>query len=260
VTKEDEIKLVEVGPENAAETGFFCFQNRRKEEGFRRKLNWLKKRFDEGLKIQVIREGGRGFIEYIPGEYAWRPVDAKGYIFIHCLWVTGRKRNVGCATTLLNKCIEDAKAAEMKGIAMVTSESHFMLGKRFLLKHGFESVESAPPSFELMVKKFGNARPPKLTGNWDAKLKRYGKGFTIITSDQCPYFVGAVNEMTGIADELGVGCKVVQLHTCDDVRDKAPSPFGVFSIIYNGNLIGYYYLGKKIFMKRFSEMIKRNLV
>jgi len=26
-------------------------------------------------------------IEYIPGKYAHRPVDAEGYMFIHCIFV-----------------------------------------------------------------------------------------------------------------------------------------------------------------------------
>jgi hypothetical protein len=26
------------------------------------------------------------FLEYVPGKYAWRPVDAEGWLFVHCLW------------------------------------------------------------------------------------------------------------------------------------------------------------------------------
>lgn len=34
----------------------------------------------------------RGFIEYLPGEHAWRAVHADGYLFIHCLWVVGKSK------------------------------------------------------------------------------------------------------------------------------------------------------------------------
>ena len=32
-----------------------------------------------------------GFIEYVPGEYAWRGVNAEGYMFIHCIWIAANK-------------------------------------------------------------------------------------------------------------------------------------------------------------------------
>ena len=28
-------------------------------------------------------------IEYIPAEHAWNPIDAPGYMYIDCLWVSG---------------------------------------------------------------------------------------------------------------------------------------------------------------------------
>jgi hypothetical protein len=34
----------------------------------------------------------QGMIEHIPCEYCWRPVEASGYIFIHCIFV-GFKRS-----------------------------------------------------------------------------------------------------------------------------------------------------------------------
>ncbi len=71
----------------------------------RKNLAWLKKRFDEGLKIKMLELPERGFIEYIPGEYAWRCVDAKGYMFIHCLWVVGKSKGKNFGELLLNECI-----------------------------------------------------------------------------------------------------------------------------------------------------------
>ena len=65
-----------------------CFLNP-KNEGYQIKLEWLKKRFAEGLTIKVLyaeeEQKVVGFIEYVPGEKAWRAVDAKGYLFIHCI-------------------------------------------------------------------------------------------------------------------------------------------------------------------------------
>jgi len=117
----NDFQLIEVNEGNVTETGFYCYMSKKNTEGYRRKLNWLKTRFAEGLKIKMLKLPERGFIEYIPGEYAWRPVDAKGYMFIHCLWVVGRSKGKGLATVLLNECIKDAQKEGMKGVAMITS-------------------------------------------------------------------------------------------------------------------------------------------
>ena len=53
------------------------------------KKEWLRQRFAEGLVFYRSRERGKCFIEYIPAEYAWVPIQAEGYLYINCLWVSG---------------------------------------------------------------------------------------------------------------------------------------------------------------------------
>jgi hypothetical protein len=82
----DKILLEKVGCANLCECGIGCLTNR-KHQGFQPKTDWLKQRFTEGLRFLLFRDGeGRplGFLEYVPGEYAWRPVDASGWLFVHC--------------------------------------------------------------------------------------------------------------------------------------------------------------------------------
>ena len=51
------------------------------------KKEWLKQRFEEGLVFYRSAERGKCFIEYIPAENAWVPIDAAGWLYINCLWV-----------------------------------------------------------------------------------------------------------------------------------------------------------------------------
>lgn len=51
----------------------------------------------------------RYFIEYVPAENAWAPIDAPGYMYIDCLWVSGQHKGHGYSNLLLNECIRDAK-------------------------------------------------------------------------------------------------------------------------------------------------------
>ena len=53
------------------------------------KKEWLKQRFEEGLVFYRSAERGKCFIEYIPAENAWVPIDAAGWLYINCLWVSG---------------------------------------------------------------------------------------------------------------------------------------------------------------------------
>ncbi len=248
-----DFQIIEVNEGNVSETGFFCFMSKKNAEGYRRKLNWLKGRFNEGLKIKMLKLPERGFIEYIPGEYAWRPVDAKGYMFIHCLWVVGRSKGKGLATILLNECIKDAEKGGKHGVAMTTSQGNFLAGKKFLIKHGFETVDQAPPSFNLMVKKFGDYPSPSFTKNWDKNIKKYGNGLTVFRSDQCPYIDDAVAIVADTAEELGIDYRFIDLKSSRDVQTLSTSAYGVFGILYNGNLLSYYYLLKKELVKRISD-------
>ena len=99
----DDVKMVTVDAANVAEHGFFCFKSKPKSEGYQRKLAWLEQRFAEGMQLKMIYEGKRsfGFVEYIPGEYAWRAVNAPNYLVIHCWPHT----NCCCFAVWCNKLI-----------------------------------------------------------------------------------------------------------------------------------------------------------
>lgn len=51
------------------------------------KKEWMKNRFEDGLVFYRSKERGKCFIEYIPAENAWIPIEAGGYIYINCLWI-----------------------------------------------------------------------------------------------------------------------------------------------------------------------------
>ena len=73
------------------------------------KKEWLKQRFEEGLVFYRSAERGKCFIEYIPAENAWVPIDADGYLYINCLWVSGSLKGHGYSGELLEECLRDAK-------------------------------------------------------------------------------------------------------------------------------------------------------
>jgi hypothetical protein len=179
-------------------------------------------------------------IEYIPGEYCWRPVEATGYTFIHCMF-SGFKRsykNKGYGSLLLDECLKDAKKERTYGVAVVTRKGSFMVDSRLFLKHGFKVVDTASPDFELVVKRFKKASPvPKFKSNWSTRLERYKKGLTIIRSDQCPYSVKNVNEICDTAQKkFSLRPKVINLKNCREAQNS-PCAFGTFCIVFDGKII-----------------------
>jgi len=118
-------EMITVNADNLDKQGFFCYMSKRKTPGYQQKHDWLAARFAEGLKIHMIHEiGGRtvGFIEYIPGEYAWRAVHASGYLLIHCLWVVGKGKGKGYGAYLIQTCLDDARAQGKHGVVTVATE------------------------------------------------------------------------------------------------------------------------------------------
>jgi GNAT superfamily N-acetyltransferase len=247
----EDVEILTVDATNVEKEGFLCYKSKSKTEGYHRKLNWLRDRFQEGMKIKLLHlrqfEGPRGafgFIEYTPGEYAWRPVNAKNYLFVHCLWVIGRHKGKGYASRLLQTCLDDASRLNKDGVAMVSrSGGGWLAGKRILLANRFEPVDHAPFKFDLFARKLHDAPPPTFPTDWDKRAARYGTGLTIAYSNQCPYMAALVTATLKTAREHGIPCREVELRSAREVHTNAPSPYGTYGAVYNGRLLAYSPMG-----------------
>ncbi len=238
----DELKIVETDEKSILVHGI-CGYKSIKRAGFPEKVDWVKKRKEDGLRIKSLyseQAGTQGMIEYLPGKNCWRPVEAGGYMFIHCLFTGFKKiyKNRGYGSLLLNECIKDAKSEGMAGVAVVTRKGAFMAGKELFLKNGFEIADKMEPDFELLVLKFDKeAVSPRFKKDQDERLRPYEKGLTIIRAYQCPYTVKNVNEISRISEEkYGIKTDVITLETAEEAQNN-PCPFGTFCIIYNGKII-----------------------
>jgi len=221
-----------------------------------RKANWLKQRYAEGLRYKVLRSekfGDIGMIEYALGNHAWRPVEAEGYLVIHCLWVIRKHQGKGLGSLLLESCLDDAKKSKCRGGAVVTSSDSLMAESDLFIKAGFVVVESIPP-YELLVKKFRKAAPdPRFIVERERVLKMYKKGLTILAADQCTLVIKSVERIAKASMTLGLEPKVVRVRSAKESREL-PTPYGVFSIIYNGKLIAH----RPISATRFMNIMRRN--
>jgi len=237
----ERLQIINTNSSNIHEFGMCGYKNL-KQEGYRRKVEWIKQRFHEGLRYKILyseNEGAVGAIEYIPGEYAWRPVDAAGYMFIHCIFIIPRKyKEKGNGTLLLETCIEDARQNNMKGVAAITRKGTWMAGKELFVKNNFRSADKYSPDFELMVIKFDEqASSPCFRISPEEKMEHYNQGLWIFSSDQCPYTEKATRDITETAKEVYmIKTNVVKLKTHKEAQE-CPGAFGTFCMVYNGKLI-----------------------
>jgi len=233
-----------------------CGNNNANNLGHIRKSDWLKHGYAEGLRYKVLRSerfGDIGMIEYAPGDYAWRPVEAEGYLFIHCLFVSGKQhKGKGLGKLLLESCLKDAKQSKCRGVAVVTSSDSFMAESELFIKAGFVSVDRIPP-YELLVKKLKQTAPdPRFIVDRERLLKKYKKGLTILAADQCPYVAKPVERIAEASKTLGFEPRVVRVGNAKASREL-PTPYGVFSIIYDGKLIAE----RPISATRFISIMRR---
>ena len=255
------IKIIDTHKNNIFEYGVCGYKNV-KRPGYPEKIEWLKDRFSEGLKIKTLfsdKDGTQGMIEYIPGKYCWRPVEADGYMFIHCIFL-GFKRDYkgkGYGSLLVDECLKETKEKNMYGVAVVTRKGSFMAGKELFLKKGFEVVDKAPSDFELLVNKFNkNAPSPRFKGDWEKRRSQYGKGLTVIRAYQCPYTVKNVNEIVEAAEkEYGLKPDLVDLKNYKEAQNS-PCAFGIFCILYNGEVIAEHPISRKRFTNIMNKIFR----
>jgi ribosomal protein S18 acetylase RimI-like enzyme len=202
------------------------------------KKDWLKDRFEEGLVFKRLDARGKIFVEYIPIAQVWKPLVGENYMIIHCLWVSGQFKGQGYAKKLLQECMDDARAARMNGVAVVTSSKvkPFLTDKKFYLKHGFKTIDTAPPYFELLACPFHPDAPlPRFAEHVKNGTTHAGnKGFTFVYSHQCPFMEDYGGRIYAeIAQKRGFETHIIHLKNAQEAQQSG-SPFGTFGMWYNG--------------------------
>ena len=249
------ITFINVDASNVEETGVVCIKNK-KAPGYRAKVNWFKQKCNEGLKIQIAQdedENQLGFIEYIPSEQAWRPIQADNYLFIHCIATYAKKsRQQGIGSSLIDICEREAREQNKSGICVMASKGAWIAEKTLFEKNGFVIVDKKG-RFELLVKKIDKESPDPKFIDWETNLSIY-QGWHILYADQCPWHEKSVNDLLNAAMDFDIDLKVTQLTTPEEAQN-APTGYGTFALIYNGKLLEDHYIS----ITRFLNILKKEM-
>jgi ribosomal protein S18 acetylase RimI-like enzyme len=232
------LNIIDIIEDNIHEEHICCsLSDKKGESGVRLKKEWLTCRFAEGLKFKRLDARGKVFIEYLPAENAWVPIDANGYMVINCHWVAGKFKGQGLGKRLLEECEKDAQG--MNGIVVISSskKKSYLSDKNFLIKSGFEVCDTAAPYFELLVKKFNNASPiPRFCKNAKKLTVNTGLGLDIYYTAQCPFAVNYAQEALLLSQNSPIPIRIHQITNKEDAQNHT-CPVTSYSAFLNGKFL-----------------------
>ena len=214
------------------------------------KKEWMKKRLDEGLVFYRSKERGKCFIEYIPAENAWVPIEADGYIYINCLWIAGAMKGHGYANDLLNECIKAAILQNKKGVCILSSEGRkreFLSDPKFLAHKGFKTADVSDCGISLLyLPLVADAEPPKFKEC--AKHPKVNEnGFVLYYTDQCPFTYYWVPKVAEAAKTHGIPLKIVHIESKEDAQN-APAPVTTYALFCDGKFVTHAIQSDKKFL------------
>ncbi|GLR19830.1 GNAT family N-acetyltransferase [Portibacter lacus] len=232
----DIVKLTET---NIEDEHICCaISDKKCNAGYEQKKSWLKTEFKNGYTFKKLDVRGKVFIEYVPIEHSWLPIDGQNFMVINCFWVSGQFKGQGNGKRLLQQCITDAK--NMDGIIAISSDKKrpFMSDPKFLKYQGFEIIDEAPPYFKLWGLKlnpdstYPRIKPTAKSGTCPDK-----EGITAYYSNTCPFTDFYTNQrLRAYAEEKNVPLTINLLKNKMDGQNM-PIPWIINSVFYKGELV-----------------------
>ncbi|MBQ8987359.1 MAG: YoaP domain-containing protein [Lachnospiraceae bacterium] len=277
------MEYIRVTKDNLEKEHICCAISNNKDIQVSSKKAWLADRFDEGLVFLKSVERGKCFIEYIPAENAWVPIDANGFMYIDCLWVSGSFKGHGYSTDLLDACITDSKEKGMKGLCILASakKKPFLADPKFLKYKGFKVADEADNGIQLWYLPFEESAgeqgasgvsqrtclrdavcaEPKASRTTCpagadapafkdcAKHPRIDeKGYVLYYTSQCPFNAKYVPILEKTAEENGIPFHAVHIESRKDAQN-APTPVTNYALFHDGEYVTNEQMNDRKFLK-----------
>ena len=244
------MEYIQVTRENIEKEHICCAISNNKDVQVISKKAWLTECFDEGLVFLKSAERGKCFIEYIPAENAWNPIDADGYMYIDCLWVAGSFKGNGYSTDLLNACIEDSKSKGKKGLCILAAakKKPFLADPKFLKYKGFSVCDEAENGIQLWCLPFDQNEPLPKFKECARKPHIDDRGYVLYYTSQCPFNAKYVPVLEEVAKEQNVEFKAIHIKS-KAMAQNAPTPITTYALFCDGEYVSNEQMNDKKFLK-----------
>lgn len=252
------MEYIKLTLDNLEKEHICCAISNNKDIQVASKKAWLKERIKDGLVFLKSTERGKCFIEYIPAENAWCPIEANDYMHINCFWVSGSFKGHGYANDLLNACIADAKEQGKCGLTVISSPKKmpFLSDPKYFAYKGLKVADKANPNFTLMYLSFDeNASVPKFKEQ--AKQPHIDKqGFVVYYTHGCPFTAKYVPLVQQTAKDKDIPFESVLIDSKEKAQN-APMAWTNYAVFYNGQYISNEILNEKKFLELVESYYKQ---
>lgn len=96
---------------------------------------------------------------------------------------------------------------------------------------------------------------PSLPLDWHDRRAAFGPDLTVVYTDQCPYIDRMKQAVHNVADSLGIQSREVYLASASEVQTRAPSPYGVYNIVFHDELIASHPVGTDELLNRMKNRV-----
>lgn len=244
------MEYIRVTIENLEKEHICCAISNNKDVQVSSKKAWLEGRFDEGLVFLKSAERGKCFIEYIPAENAWVPIEAEGYTYIDCLWVSGSLKGHGYSSDLLSECIKDSREKGKKGLCILAAarKRPFLADPKFLKYKGFSVCDEADNGIQLWYLPFEEGADLPRFKECARHPHTEEKGYVLYYTSQCPFNGKYVPILEETARENGIPFKAIHLESREEAR-SAPTPVTTYALFRDGEYITNEQMNDRKFLK-----------
>ena len=241
---------IRVTKENLESEHICCAISNNKDVQVASKKAWLADRFDEGLVFLKSVERGKCFIEYIPAEFAWNPIDADGYVYIDCLWVSGSFKGHGYSNDLIGECVRDSREKGKLGLCILSSakKKPFLADPKYLAHKGFSVCDEADNGIQLWYLPFSPGAPKPRFKECARHPHTDEKGFVLYYTNQCPFNGKYVPIVEKTAADNGIPFRAIHLKTRDEARN-APTPVTTYALFRDGEYLTNEQMNDSKFLK-----------
>lgn len=201
--------------------------------GVATKKQWLKDRLVEGHVFRKLDVKGKVFIEYAPLETAWVPIRGENFLYIYCLWVSGSYKGKGYGKSLLEYCINDAKAQGKSGVCVLSSKKKkpFLTEKKLMTKFGFQVVDTLSDEYELLSLSFNEKNPSFNDAVRQMRINQ--KELTIFYGMQCPFIPNCIEQVKTYCDNNRIPLNLIAIDSLQKAKEL-PCIFNNWAVFYNG--------------------------
>ena len=244
------MEYIQVTKETLENEHICCAISNNKDCQVSSKKAWLSDRFDDGLVFLKSVERGKCFIEYLPAERAWNPIEAAGYMYIDCLWVSGSLKGHGYSSDLLGACIADSREKGKKGLCILSAakKKPFLADPKYLSHKGFAVCDEADNGIQLWYLPFSSAAEPPRFKACAKHPHADGEGYVLYYTSQCPFNAKYVPIVEETARTQGIPFRAIHIDNAADAQ-SAPTPITTYALFYNGEYLTNEQMNDKKFLK-----------